>query len=79
MYNDRRDGLKNDPAWVEHHPNWNKALLVPVGILTSSTSTSTNATPTGIVHEMGLTTTRLKRGTTADPIKLRVVYAKFNN
>jgi hypothetical protein len=78
MYNDRHEGLKHDPNWVENHPNWNKALLVPVGILTSSTS-STDKTPIALVNEMGLTTTRLKRGTPEDPIKLRVLYARFNN
>ena len=78
MYNDRHEGLKHDPNWVENHPNWNKALLVPVGILTSSTS-STDKTPIALVNEMGLTTTRLKRGTPQDPIKLRVLYARFNN
>ncbi len=78
MYNDRLEGLKHDPNWVEKHPNWNKALLVPVGILTSSTS-STDKTPIALVNEMGLTTTRLKRGTPEDPIKLRVLYARFNN
>lgn len=78
MYNDRLEGLKSDPNWVEKHPNWNKALLLPVGILTSTTS-STDKTPIALVNEMGLTTTRLKRGTPEDPIKLRVLYARFNH
>ena len=79
MYNDRLQGLKSDPDWVAKHPNWNKALLVPVGVLTTASSSSTTSTPVGIVHEMGLTTTRLRRGTQTDPIKLKVIYAKFNN
>ena len=32
-----------------------------------------------LMHEMGLTFTRMKRGTVKDPIKMRVIYAKFNN
>ena len=80
MYNDRREGLKTDPNWVEKHPNWNKALLIPVGeySILSSTSSSTS-TPIALMHEMGLTFTRMKRGTVQDPIKMRVIYAKFNN
>ena len=80
MYNDRREGLKTDPNWVEKHPNWNKALLIPVGeySILSSTSSSTS-TPIALMHEMGLTFTRMKRGTVKDPIKMRVIYAKFNN
>ena len=77
MYNDRRDGLKNDPNWVEKHPNWNKALLLPVGELSISTSSSSSTT-IGLLHEMGLTSTRMKRGTQTDPIKLKVIYANFN-
>jgi len=80
MYNDRLEGLKRDPDWVAKHPDWNKALLVPVGEITTVSSTSSSGTtPIALVHEMGLSTTRLKRGTTASPIKLRVIYAKFNN
>ena len=78
MFNDRREGLKNDPNWVEKHPNWNKALLLPVSDISISTSSSTS-TPIALIHEMGLTSTRMKRGTPQDPIKLRVIYAKFNN
>ena len=80
MYNDRREGLKSDPNWLSKHPNWNKALLIPVSEITTTSSTSTSGTtPVALVHEMGLTSTRIKRGTTASPIKLRVIYAKFNN
>ena len=80
MYNDRLVGLKSDPNWVEKHPNWNKALLVPVSEITTVSSTSSSSTTTiALANEMGLTTTRMKRGTTDSPIKLRVIYAKFNN
>ena len=77
MYNDRQAGEKNDPNWLEKHPNWNKALLIPVSELT--TSSSSGSTTVALVNEMGLTTTRLKRGTPQDPIKMRVIYARFNN
>ena len=77
MYNDRQAGEKNDPNWLEKHPNWNKALLIPVSELT--TSSSSGSTIVALVNEMGLTTTRLKRGTPQDPIKMRVIYARFNN
>ena len=80
MYNDRLVGLKSDPNWVEKHPNWNKALLVPVSEITTVSSTSSSSTTTiALANEMGLTTTRMKRGTTDSPIKLRVIYAKFND
>jgi len=79
MYNDRNTGLKSDPNWVEKHPNWNKAILLPVGEIKSATSSSTSSTPIALIHEMGVTSTRLKRSTSSDPIKMRVIYAHFND
>lgn len=84
MYNDKQKGLKSDPDWVSKHPNWNKALLIPVSELkaTSSSSTTysgTTSTVIGLVNEMGLTSTRLVRGTKESPIKLNVIYARFND
>lgn len=85
MYNDKKEGLKNDPDWVAHHPNWNKAMLIPVYPITATTTTATSASssttstaPVLIANEMGLTSTRLVRGTKENPIKIRVVFAKFN-
>ena len=85
MYNDRQEGLRQDPDWVSKHPDWNKALLIPVAEITMNSVYSsygystTSSTTIGYVHEMGLTTTRMKRGTPSDPIKLRVIYANFND
>ena len=68
-----------DPNWVEKHPNWNKALLIPVSeISIASSGSTTGTTSIGLTNEMGLTTTRMKRGTPTDPIKLRVIYGNFN-
>ena len=78
MYNDRAEGLKKDPNWLEKHPNWNKAILMPVGELSITSTTGTSST-IGLRNEMGLTSTRLKRGTAQDPIKMRVIYARFND
>ena len=80
MYNARQAGEKNDPLWLEKHPDWNKALLLPVSELTTlSSSTSTASTTIALINQMGLTSTRLKRGTPSNPIKLKVIYARFNN
>ena len=80
MYHAKQQGLKSDPAWVEKHPNWNKALLIPVQTITSSSSTTTStATPIALVNEMGMTSTRLVRGTADSPIKIKIIYAKFND
>ena len=56
--------------------NWNKVVLVPV---TVTTSTLNNATViTKINHDMALTSTRLQKGTKQNsPVKIKVIYSKF--
>ena len=85
MHKAKENGMKNDPNWVAKHPNWNKALLVPVEITsikyTSSTyyGTSTSETPISTENKLGLTSTRLVRGTADKPIQIQVIYGKFKD
>ena len=79
MYNNKVKGLKSDPNWTANHPDWNKAVLVPieeVTVTSSSYSTSTAST-IALKNKMGLSSTRLIKGTSALPIKMEVIYAKF--
>lgn len=56
--------------------NWNKVVIVPVK--TSSTSdTYGNSRLTSVQHEMGIRSVRLVRGTKEHPIRMSVVYSKF--
>lgn len=56
--------------------NWNKVVLVPVSITTSTQNNSTVINK--INHDMALTSTRLVKGTaTNSPIKIKVIYSKF--
>lgn len=64
------EGMKEDAQWEANHPNWNKVVLVPVTI-TSSSSTVTN-----IENSMELASTRLIGGEN-QPITVSVIYAKF--
>lgn len=84
MYNAKVEGLKNDPNWLSKHPNWNKALLVPVENVTITTTSSSyysssSSQTVALKNQMGLTSTRLIRGTTANPINIEVIYAKFRD
>jgi hypothetical protein len=80
MYNDRKAGLKQDPNWVEKHPDWNKVVLVPIVTPTFTTSTVNNtsvtSTSTPISHQIGLTSTQLVGGKNS-PIEIKVIYAEF--
>ena len=77
--NNKDEGLKTDPNWVANHPDWNKALLIPIDEVTISGSTSSTSTVVSLKHMMGLTSTRLIRGTAENPITIEVIYAKFKD
>ena len=72
----KKRGLATDPDWVNKHPNWNKVLLVPVKMTTTSNTQSNNVTV--IENQMGLESTKLVGGVGA-PIEVKVIYASFNN
>ena len=72
-------GLVNR-MWLnrEKSPNWNKAILIPVQLATSSGGTTSTS---GIANEMNLNSVRLVRGTKAgydnaapSPIRMSVIY-----
>ena len=61
--------------------NWNKLVMVPVTLTTSTRRTQSGTTETiitKITHNMSLTSTKLLKGTGADgsPIQLSVIYTK---
>ena len=58
--------------------NWNKVVLVPVQVSTTTTSSGTK-TVVKVSNDMSLTSTRLVKGTETDesPIKINVIYSRF--
>ena len=72
----KKKGLAADPDWVNKHPNWNKVLLVPVTMTTTSNTQSNNVTV--IENQMGLESTRLIGGVNT-PIEVKVIYGRFKN
>lgn len=58
--------------------DWNKVVLVPVQISTTTTSSGTT-TVVKVTNDMSLTSTRLVKGTDADdsPIKISIIYSRF--
>ena len=67
MYNNKKDGQAS--------LDWNKAVVIPVTVTTNSSGLIVK-----VVHDMSLTSTKLVRGTDGSdsPIKLNVIYSKFN-
>ncbi len=79
MYNNKKNGLAADANWLEHHPNWNKVLLIPISVTTSSAATTATSTGTSVIaNEMKLVSTKLKGGA-ENPIEMNVVFANFSD
>ena len=77
MSKNKAKGLASDPDWVSKHPNWNKVLLVPISVTTSTTSSGTTVAAV-ISNQMGLVSTKLVGGPN-NPIEMKVIYAKFKD
>lgn len=80
----KAEGIKNDPQWTAHHPNWNKLLLIPIHldqVSTTSVYGVSSTTTIAIEHDMSISSTRLVGGSenTADPILLKVIFGKFKD
>lgn len=83
MYKNKAEGEKKNAKWMDEHPNWNKVVLVPVNVITTTQGYTTVISK--INHDMSLASTRLKRGLiTTDsngketsPIQIKVIYSKF--
>lgn len=83
MYKNKAEGEKKNAKWMDEHPNWNKVVLVPVNVITTTQDYTTVISK--INHDMSLASTRLKRGLiTTDsngketsPIQIKVIYSKF--
>lgn len=91
MHNAKLEGEKKNANWVNEHPNWNKVMLVPVTLKTSTINNSTVVTK--INHDMSLSSTRLIKATddankdytldksgnkvAAGPVQIKVIYSRF--
>ena len=74
LWNIRTEGISKDPLWEQHHPDWNKMVLVPITF-----SANTSYEVTSVHHDMSLSSTRLVGGpdNANAPIKIDAVFARF--
>lgn len=72
----KKKGLAENSSWLNEHPDWNRVVVIPVSVTTNSSSQIVK-----IVHDMSLTSTKLVGGSENpyEPIKLNVIYSKFNH
>ena len=79
-WNEKKDGMEasgtTEAEWEAAHPDWNHVVLVPVSVSTA-TDANGNTSPVSINQDLSLCSTKLVRGTTANPIKMQVIYSHF--
>ena len=79
-YHEKQAGMKalnqTEEDWEKEHPDWNHVVLVPVTVA-SATDTYGNSTQVSVNQDMSLCSTKLVRGTAANPIKMQVIYSHF--
>lgn len=92
MYKNKAEGEKKNANWVNEHSDWNKVVLVPVNVITTTQGYTTVISK--INHDMSLASTRLIVGTddpnkdytkdaktgkkvASGPIRIKVIYSKF--
>ena len=66
----------SEEAWEAAHPEWNHVVLVPVTVSTAANSFGENV-QVSVTHDLSLGSTKLVRGTKANPIKMQVIYSRF--
>ena len=76
MANNKQQGMKTNANWLADNPDWDKVVIIPVTITTNSSGQIVK-----VVHDMGLTSTRLIGGSenAYKPIRVSVIYSKFNH
>ena len=72
----KKKGLAENSNWLNEHPDWNRVVVIPVSVTTNSSCQIVK-----IVHDMSLTSTKLVGGSENpyEPIKINVIYSKFNH
>jgi hypothetical protein len=65
-----------EEEWEAAHPDWNHVVVVPV-VTASTTNSYGSSTEVSVNQDLSLCSTKLVRGTTANPIKMQVIYSRF--
>ena len=69
---------KSEAEWEASHPDWDKVVLVPVTVTTTTDSYGTE-TQVSVNQQMSLCSTKLVRGTAASPIPMQIIYSRFTD
>lgn len=73
--NEKREEEKTDPDWESKNPDWNKVVLIPISVTTTTSNSAT--TIVDINHDLRLTSAKLLGGPEGEHLKLYVTYTTF--
>ena len=77
---EKKAGMKasgmTEEEWEAAHPDWNHVVVVPV-VTSSTTNSYGSSAEVSVNQDLSLCSTKLARGTTANPIKMQVIYSRF--
>ena len=73
--NGMRQERLSEEAWEQKHPDWNRVVLVPVSISTTTDSYG-NTHQVSVTHDMSMNSVRLLGGP-HNPISMQVIYSRF--
>lgn len=71
----QESGLTED-EWEASHPDWNRVVLIPVKVNTTSDSYGYTH-QVSVTHDMNMNSVRLVKGTKKNPIQMQVIYSRF--
>ena len=78
--NEKHAGMKalgmTEEEWEAANPEWNHVVLVPVTV-SSASDNNGNISQVSVNQDLSLCSTKLVRGTEANPIKMQVIYSRF--
>ena len=71
-----QDSGLSEAAWEAAHPDWNRVVLIPVKVTTTSDSYGYTH-QVRVTHDMDMNSVRLVKGTPQNPIQMQVIYSRF--
>lgn len=79
LYHEKQQGMAaqglTSAQWNERYPDWNKVVLLPVNITTTTNSTTGISSVVSVSHDFSLSSARLVGGSV--PQKMQVIYSSY--
>ena len=79
LYHEKQQGMATErltsEQWNAAHPDWNKVLVIPVSVTTTTNQSTGLTTQVAVSHDFSLSSVRLVGGTKAQ--QMQVIYSSY--